>query len=76
MVTDEQLRLVVAVTAAWQRVSRCVVDCCRLLAEGLCFSGLKFTRHQIIAVRRRLDKDRTGTVRTDEFLQVLGIASS
>ena len=39
-------------------------------------SGLKFTSHQIVVLRRRLDKERTGSVSIQEFLHLLGIDSS
>lgn len=42
---------------------------------ALAAAGLKFTRHQIIALRRRVDRDRTGYVAPEEMLQLLGIGS-
>ena len=36
-------------------------------------AGLKFTRHQVIAMRRRLDKERNGFITTDDLLQLLGV---
>eukprot|EP00955_Chlamydomonas_euryale_P010403 111758-Chlamydomonas_euryale.AAC.6 len=37
-------------------------------------AGLKFTRHQAMALKRRLDKDKSGTICIDEFLHALGLA--
>jgi Ca2+-binding EF-hand superfamily protein len=39
-------------------------------------SGLKFTSHQIMVLRRKLDKERTGSVCIHDFLQLLGIESA
>ncbi|WIA37576.1 hypothetical protein OEZ86_014482 [Tetradesmus obliquus] len=44
------------------------------LDQALSRAGLKFTRHQVISLRRRLDRDRTGSVTTDDVLAVLGLA--
>jgi hypothetical protein len=44
------------------------------LDQALARAGLKFTRHQVISLRRRLDRDRTGSVTTDDVLAVLGLA--
>jgi len=46
------------------------------LEQALTAAGLKFTRHQVIGLRRRMDKDRTGTVTTDDVLSVLDIANA
>lgn len=46
------------------------------LEQALAAAGLKFTRHQVIGLRRRMDKDRTGTVTTDDVLTVLEIVQS
>eukprot|EP00775_Hariotina_reticulata_P011400 gene11400-11548_t len=46
------------------------------LEQALAAAGLKFTRHQVIGLRRRMDKDRTGTVTTDDVLTVLDIVQS
>ncbi|KAL6762171.1 hypothetical protein V8C86DRAFT_2521922 [Haematococcus lacustris] len=43
------------------------------LEEALTAAGLKFTRHQAISLKRRLDKDRTGSVATEDVLAALGI---
>eukprot|EP00879_Flechtneria_rotunda_P003529 GHRR01003761.1.p1 GENE.GHRR01003761.1~~GHRR01003761.1.p1 ORF type:complete len:637 (+),score=222.63 GHRR01003761.1:163-2073(+) len=43
------------------------------LEQALWQAGLKFTRHQVISLRRRIDKDRTGTVATDDVVAILGI---
>lgn len=37
-------------------------------------AGLKFTRHQAISLKRRLDKDRSNTVPVHELLSLLGIS--
>ena len=37
-------------------------------------AGLKFTRHQAISLRRRLDKDNLNIVPVHEFLSLLGIS--
>lgn len=42
------------------------------LEEALLKAGLRFTRHQIIALRRRIDKDKSGQVSIEEFLSFLG----
>jgi hypothetical protein len=44
------------------------------LEGALCAAGLKFTRHQAMSLKRRLDKDKTGTISISEFLQALGLA--
>lgn len=41
-------------------------------ALGSC--GLKFTCHQVISLRRKLDRDRAGSAPTAEVLAALGIA--
>ena len=43
------------------------------LETALSKAGLKFQRHQIISLRRKLDIDRSGTVSIEEFLAHLGI---
>ncbi|EFJ52449.1 hypothetical protein VOLCADRAFT_79034 [Volvox carteri f. nagariensis] len=43
------------------------------LEAGLLAAGLKFTRHQAISLKRRLDKNKTGTISIEEFLGLLGI---
>ncbi|KAG2435098.1 hypothetical protein HXX76_007184 [Chlamydomonas incerta] len=43
------------------------------LEAGLQSSGLKFTRHQAISLKRRLDKNKTGTISIEEFLGLLGL---
>lgn len=43
------------------------------LEAGLLEAGLKFTRHQAISLKRRLDKNKTGTIGIEEFLGLLGI---
>jgi len=43
------------------------------LETALSKAGLKFQRHQIISLRRKLDVDRSGTVSIEEFLAHLGI---
>lgn len=44
------------------------------LEAALSAAGLKFTRHQAISLKRRLDKDKSGSVSIEEFLSALGIA--
>ncbi|GAX85745.1 hypothetical protein CEUSTIGMA_g13160.t1 [Chlamydomonas eustigma] len=44
------------------------------LESALEAAGLKFTRHQAICLRRRLDREKTGSVSIEEFLNVLGIS--
>jgi Ca2+-binding EF-hand superfamily protein len=44
------------------------------LEAALEAAGLKFTRHQAICLRRRLDREKTGTLSIEEFLSVLGIS--
>jgi hypothetical protein len=40
-------------------------------------AGLRFTRHQLIALRRRADKERGGgAVATEEVLRMLGLGGS
>lgn len=46
------------------------------LEGALASAGLKFTRHQAIALKRRLDRDRSGSVSIEEFLSALGIAAA
>ncbi|KAF6256559.1 hypothetical protein COO60DRAFT_1627135 [Scenedesmus sp. NREL 46B-D3] len=46
---------------------------CEQLGQALSRAGLKFTRHQVISLRRKLDRDRTGSVTTDDVLAVLGL---
>lgn len=43
------------------------------LEAALAKAGLKFTRHQAISLRRRMDKNRTGSVTAEEVLAVLGL---
>lgn len=37
-------------------------------------AGLKFSRHQAISLKRRLDKDKLDSVSVHEFLALLGIS--
>jgi EF-hand domain pair len=46
------------------------------LEVALSKAGLKFTRHQMIALRRRLDKDHTGAVAIEEFMDAMAISHS
>ncbi len=39
-------------------------------------AGMKFTRHQAISLKRRLDKDRSNTVPVHELLSLLGISDA
>lgn len=43
------------------------------LEAALAAAGLKFTRHQAISLKRRLDKDKSGCVNIEEFLELLNI---
>ncbi|KAG1675125.1 hypothetical protein FOA52_003348 [Chlamydomonas sp. UWO 241] len=43
------------------------------LEAALTAAGLKFTRHQAQSLKRRLDKDKSGTISIDEFLHALGL---
>ena len=43
------------------------------LEGALRATGLKFTRHQCMALKRRLDKDKSGAISIDEFLAALGL---
>jgi Ca2+-binding EF-hand superfamily protein len=45
------------------------------LEAALSAAGLKFTRHQAISLKRRLDKDKSGSVSIEEFLSALGIGA-
>jgi len=38
--------------------------------------GLKCTRHQLLSLQRRLDKEKEGVVRIEELLNILGIAAA
>lgn len=44
------------------------------LERALEAAGLKFTRHQLIALRRRADRERCGAVASEEVLQLLGMS--
>ena len=44
------------------------------LEAALAKAGLKFTRHQAICLKRRLDKDKSGGISIEEFLAALGIS--
>ncbi len=46
------------------------------LEAALTAAGLKFTPHQAISLRRRLDRERTGSVLTDDVLAALGLAGT
>ena len=37
-------------------------------------AGLKFTRHQLIALRRRVDREHSGGVAAEEILQLVGMS--
>lgn len=43
------------------------------LETALSKAGIKFTRHQVITLHRRMDKERQGSIPTDEVLAVLGL---
>jgi Ca2+-binding EF-hand superfamily protein len=43
------------------------------LEVGLAAAGLKFTRHQAISLKRRLDRSNTGSISIEEFLGLLGL---
>ena len=43
------------------------------LDQALSRAGLKFTRHQAISLKRRLDRNNTGTISIEEFLGLLGL---
>lgn len=43
------------------------------LEGALHSAGLKFTRHQCMSLKRKLDKDKSGTISIDEFLVALGL---
>lgn len=43
------------------------------LEVALRAAGLKFTRHQAVSLKRRLDGNSTGTISIEEFLGLLGI---
>uniref|UniRef100_A0A7S0S6H3 EF-hand domain-containing protein n=1 Tax=Chlamydomonas leiostraca TaxID=1034604 RepID=A0A7S0S6H3_9CHLO len=45
------------------------------LEAALAAAGLKFTRHQAISLKRRLDKDKSGGVNIEEFLSALSISA-
>lgn len=45
------------------------------LEAALAKAGLKFQRHQIISLRRKLDEDKSGAVSIEEFLHYLGIGT-
>lgn len=44
------------------------------LEAALAAAGLKFTRHQAISLKRRLDKDGSGTISIDEVLGAIGLS--
>ena len=44
------------------------------LEQVLTTAGLKFTRHQAICLKRRLDKEKSGSVPVSEFLTALGLS--
>ncbi|KAF8065932.1 efhc2 [Scenedesmus sp. PABB004] len=44
------------------------------LEGALAAAGLKFTRHQVISLGRRMDRDRTGSVPVGDVLAALGLA--
>jgi hypothetical protein len=46
------------------------------LDAALSAAGLKFTRHQLIALRRRADRERRGGVGTEEVLRLMGVAAA
>ena len=35
--------------------------------------GFKFTSHQLVAITRRLDKERSGAIQAEELAAVLGV---
>jgi hypothetical protein len=35
--------------------------------------GFKFTSHQLVAISRRLDKERSGAIKAEELAAVLGV---
>lgn len=43
------------------------------LEAALTSAGLKYTRHQAINLRRRLDKEKSGSVAVEDLLHWLGI---
>lgn len=43
------------------------------LEQGLAAAGLKFTRHQVISLRRKLDKERAGSAAAADVLAALGL---
>ncbi|PNH03302.1 EF-hand domain-containing family member C2 [Tetrabaena socialis] len=43
------------------------------LEAGLKAAGFKFTRHQAISLKRRLDQNKTGTISIEEFIGLLGL---
>ncbi len=44
------------------------------IADALARAGLRFTQHQLLTLRRRLDRGRTGVVATQELLAALGLS--
>ena len=44
------------------------------LSECLARCGFRITKHQVLALARLLDADRSGAVDVQEFLQALGVA--
>lgn len=43
------------------------------LEGALAAAGLKFTRHQAVSLKRRLDKDGSGAISIDELLSAMGL---
>jgi hypothetical protein len=43
------------------------------MSGALASCGLKFTAHQMVALSRRLDKERCGKVKADDLLAALGL---
>lgn len=43
------------------------------LAECLLLAGFRITKHQVIALARMLDTDKSGAVDTTEFLKALDL---
>ncbi len=42
------------------------------MSDALASCGLRFTAHQMVALSRRLDKERCGKVKADDLLVALG----
>ena len=49
--------------------------CDDAIAAALSAGGVHFTQHQVVALRRRLDRGRAGGVTSEELLAALGLAS-